>query len=89
MNAHIQSVATKLINDKLKDMTIDNTTKKISFAASDADAEAWVEEAMNKIKAKHCSVGAVTVSDMMKEVLSAPQGIKSVIKSKSSKSQKK
>ena len=89
MNAHIQSVATKLINEKMKNVTIDNTTKKVSFTASDADAEAWVEEAMNKIKAKHGSVGAVTVSDMMKEVHSAPQGIKSVIKSKSSKSQKK
>ena len=44
---------------------------------------------MNEIKAKHGSVGAVTVSDMIKEFHSAPQGIKSVIKSKYPKSQKK
>ena len=70
----------------MKDMTIDKITKKISFAAGDADAESWVEESMNKIKAKHSSACAVTVSDTMKEVHSAPQGIKSIIKSKSSKS---
>ena len=63
--------------------------KKISFAASESDAKDWVEEAMNKIKSKHGSVGAVTVSDMMKEVHSAPQCIKIFIKSKSPKCQKK
>ena len=89
MNAHIQLVATKLINEKMKDITNDSTTKKISFAASGTDAEAWVVEAMDKIKAKNGSVCSVTVSGMMKEVHSAPHGIKSIIKSKSSKFQKK
>ena len=41
MNAQIQSMSTKLINDKIKDITNDNTTNKISFTASEADAEAW------------------------------------------------
>ena len=66
VNAHIQLVDTKLINEQIKYITYDNATKKILFSASEADAESWVEEAMNKIKSKHGSIGAATVSDMMK-----------------------
>ena len=36
-NAHVQSVATKLINEKTKGITNDSTTKKVLFAASKAD----------------------------------------------------
>ena len=78
-----------MINEKIKDITYHNITKKNAFAASEADAEAWFEEAMNNVKSKHGSVGALTVSTVMKEVHSAPQGIKIIIKSKSPKSHKK
>ena len=89
MNAHIQSVANKFNNKMTKKITNDNTTKKVSFAASEADAAAQVEEAMNKIKVKHGSVCAEILSNTMKEVHSAQQGIKSDIKSNSPNYQKK
>ena len=56
MRDHIQSVSTKLTNEKIKDITNDNATNKILFAASEADAEAWLEEATSDIKVKHCSL---------------------------------
>ena len=89
MNDHVQSVAIKLIDEKIKEIDNDNTTKKFRFTAREIDAKAGVEKNMNKIKSKHGFVGSVTVRSMMEEVHSVPQGIKSVIKSKSPKPQKK
>ena len=87
--AQIQSVTGKLSNVKLKELDGDES-KKVSFKVSEANAEAWIEEAMKKINEKNGSVGTVTVTELMKEVHAAPQGIKATISSKKPpKSQKK
>ena len=78
-----------MLNAKLKDLDGDKS-KKVSFKVSEANAEAWIEEAMKKINEKNGSVGTVTVTELMKEVHAAPQGIKVTISSKNLlKSQKK
>ena len=89
IKAQIQSVTDKLLNAKLKDLDGEKS-KKVSFKVSEANAEAWIEEAMKKINEKNGSVGAVTVKELMKEVHAAPQGINATISSKKPpKSQKK
>ena len=60
IKAQIHSVTDKLLNTKLKDLDGDSS-KKVKFKVSEAISEAWIEEAIKKIKEKNGSVGAVTV----------------------------
>ena len=78
-----------MFNAKLKEIDGDKS-KKVSFKVSEANAEAWIEETMKKINKKNVSVGAASMQEFMKEVHTAPQGIKATINGKKpSKSQKK
>ena len=85
IRAQIQSVACKLLNAKLNNLDGDSTNKvikKVKFKVSEANAEAWIEELINKIAEKDGSVGTLTVAKLMKEVHTVPQGIKVTISDK-------
>ena len=78
----------KLINAIVSKIN-NNDSKKVSFKVSEANAEAWDEEAMKKINKKNGSAGTTTMQEIMKEVHVEPQGIKVTINGKkTSKSQK-
>ena len=78
----------KLINAIVSKIN-NNDSKKVSFKVSEANAEAWDEEAMKKTNKKNGSAGTTTMQEIMKEVHVEPQGIKVTINGKkTSKSQK-
>ena len=54
------------INSRESEINKDGT-KKVSFKASEASSEAWVEEIMKKINEKNGSAGSVSKQEMTSE----------------------